>query len=188
MKTAKSWYILCSVLTVVVVFLVGLMDRVTIPTPEWWDVSFLPGVNAIINTLVAVCIIAGGVAIKQGKKQAHRKLMISAFSLSAIFLLSYVAYHFTSGHTYYGDANHDGVLSEAEALAAQGSKSIYIVILLSHIGLSIVSFPLILFSIVAASFAQFSLHKKLTKWAFPMWLYVAITGPIVYLMISPFYG
>jgi len=188
MKSAKPWYIAASIVTVVVVLLVGLMDRVTIPTPEGWDVSFLPGVNACINTAVALCIAAGGIAIQLQKKKAHRNFMITAFTLSAVFLLSYVTYHFTSGHTYYGDANGDGAVSEAEALAISGTKPIYFLILFSHIGLSVVSFPLILFSIIAAAHQQFTLHKKLTKWAFPMWLYVAITGPIVYFMISPFYA
>jgi len=187
MKTAKSWNILAAIVTVLVMLLVGAMGQYTLPTPEGWNVSFLPMVNAIINTLVACLIIAGGIAIKTQKKELHRRLMISAFCLSGVFLLCYVTYHLTSGHVYFGDTDGNGKLSDSEKAVVSTTRGIYALILLSHILLAIVSFPLILFSIIAAVFQQFSRHKKLTRWAYPMWLYVAITGPIVYLMIRPYY-
>lgn len=187
MKTAKSWYIAASIVTIVVVLLVGAMNRITIPTPDWWDVSGLPMFHAILNSIAAVLILLGGICIKLGLKKAHRGFMMSAFTVSGIFLLSYVTYHFTSGHVYFGDLDHDGALSEAEALLVTTTKPRYIAILLTHIALAIISFPLILFSIIAAFFQQFTLHKKLTRWAYPLWLYVAITGPVVYYLISPYY-
>ena len=186
-KTAKPWYIAASIVTVIVVLLTGLMNRVTIPTPEWWDVSALPLVHAILNSTTGVLLIAGGIAIKLRKKKVHSTLMKLAFTISSAFLLSYVVYHFTSHHTLYGDINHDGVVSEAEAVGIADSKSTYLLILGSHIILAIVSFPLILFSIISAVFQQFTLHKRLVKWTYPMWLYVCFTGPIVYSFISPYY-
>jgi len=185
MKTSKPWNILATILTIVVVLLVGAMGKIEIKTP--WDTSFLPMVNAILNTTVAVFIILGGIFIKQGKKDLHRKMMMSAFVISGIFLLCYVAYHLTNGHVYFGDVNGDGELTDAEKSAVSTSRGIYAFILLTHILLAIISFPLILFSIIAAVFGQFQRHKKLTRWAYPMWLYVAITGPVVYLMIRPYY-
>jgi len=188
MKTAKSWYIAASIVTVAVVLLVGAMNRITIPTPDWWDVSGLPLFHAVLNSIAAILILLGGIFIKLGKKKAHRGFMMSAFTVSGVFLLSYVTYHFTSETTYYGDLDHSGKgLSPEEEMLVASTKTRYYVILLTHILFAIISFPLILFSIIAAFFQQFSLHKKLTRWAYPMWLYVAVTGPIVYYMISPYY-
>lgn len=187
-NSAKPWYIAASIATVAVLLLVGLMMRVELPTPNWWNVSFLPLTHAILNSLAAVFIILGGIFIKLGKKGAHRTMMMSAFTVSGLFLLCYVTYHFTSGHTLFGDANHDGILDELEEAAVFSTKPRYLVILLTHIALAALSFPLILFSIIAAIHKQFSLHRKLVKFAYPMWLYVALTGPIVYLLIKPYYS
>ncbi len=188
MKTsAKSWYIAASITTVLVVILTGLMNRVTIPTPDWWNVTALPLVHAILNSITAILLITGGIAIKSGRKKLHSTFMKLAFALSSLFLLSYVVYHFTSHHTLFGDLDHNGVLSNEESLKVADTKSRYLLILGSHIILAIVSFPLILFSIIAAVFQQFTLHKRLVKWTYPMWLYVCCTGPIVYILISPYY-
>lgn len=187
-KSARGWYLLATVVTVIVLLLVGVMMRVELPTPSWWDVSFLPLTHAILNSLAAVFIILGGIFIKAGKKDLHRRMMMSAFTVSAVFLVCYVTYHLTSGHTLFGDLDHNGVVSEEEAALVSTSKPRYLVILLSHIALAALSFPLILFSIIAAFHGQFSLHKKLVRFAYPMWLYVAITGPIVYLLVRPYYG
>lgn len=186
-KSPKPWYIAASIVTVVVVLLVGAMRQVALPTPDWWDVSGLPFIHAILNSAAAVCIILGGIFIKAGRKKAHRNMMMSAFTISTVFLLCYVTYHFTTGHTVFGDLNHDGVLDEIEEAKVFSTKPMYMVILLTHIAFAILSFPLILFSIIAAVFSQFSLHKKLTRWAYPLWLYVAVTGPVVYILIKPYY-
>ncbi len=187
MKTAKFWYRAATVLTILVMLLVGAMRRITIPTPEWWDVSGLPLFHASLNSVAAVLILLGGIFIKLGFKKVHRTLMMSAFAVSGVFLLSYVTYHFTAGHTVFGDLDKDGSLNEVEAMLVITRKPMYLTILGTHIVLAIVSFPLVLFSIIAAVFSQFSLHKKLTRFAYPLWLYVAITGPVVYLLIKPYY-
>jgi len=107
--------------------------------------------------------------------------------LSVLFLLSYVTYHFTTPETIYGDLDHNGVLSDTERLAAGSSRSIYMAILLSHIVLAGVSLPLVLLTFTRAYTNQFDRHKRMARWVYWLWLYVAVTGPVCYLMLKPYY-
>lgn len=152
------------------------------------DVTFLPHLNAILNSATALCLIAGFVAIKNQKPEVHKTFMMSAFVLSSIFLVSYVLFHFQGETTYFGDANGDKVVTEAEKLATGGSRTVYLIILLTHIVLATAVVPLVLLAIYFAFSKQLDRHKKMVKWTFPIWTYVAITGVIVYFMISPYYG
>lgn len=141
---------------------------------EGVDLSVLPPIYALINGLTAVVLVSAVLAIKSGKRKLHEKLMKTAIGLSCMFLLMYVAYHITSETTEYG---------------AQGvSKYIYYFILISHIVLSIAVIPLVLFTYVKGIAGNFTSHKKLARITFPIWLYVAITGVVVYAMIFPYYG
>ena len=117
------------------------------------------------------------VAIKKRKAQMHRNLIFFALICSLIFLLSYVCYHFTTSATIYGDQNGDGILSEMEKEDVGSSRIFYLIILLTHIALAALSFPFILMSLTYALTHQFDKHKRMTRWVFPVWLYVAITGP-----------
>ena len=126
--------------------------------------------------------------IKQGNRKAHEIMMKFAIILSVLFLVLYVAYHMTSDSTIYGDLNHNGILETAESSNLGFSKYIYYFILISHIILSIGIIPLVLITYVRALMGKFVDHKRMAKYAFPLWLYVAITGVVVYLMISPFYA
>lgn len=135
--------------------------------------SFLPPIYAAINGLTAVLLISAVIAIKNGKKAVHEKLMTAAIACSVIFLVMYVAYHLTSESTKFGG---EGFI-----------KYVYYFILITHIFLSVVIIPLVLFTYVRALSQQFDRHKKIAKITFPIWLYVAITGVVVYLMISPYY-
>ncbi len=137
------------------------------------DLSFLPPIYASINGLTAVLLIIAVVAIKNGKRALHERLMTVNICLSALFLILYVAYHMTSDSTKFG----------GEGLV----KSIYLFILASHILLSVVVIPLVLFTYIRALSEKFDKHRKLAKITFPIWLYVAVTGVIVYIMISPYY-
>lgn len=110
-----------------------------------------------------------------------------ALICSLVFLLSYVTYHFTTPATIYGDSDGNGILSESEKQIAGSGRIVYLFILLTHIVLAAVSFPFILMALTYALTNQFSKHKKLTRWVFPVWLYVAITGPLVYLLLKPYY-
>lgn len=150
--------------------------------------SFLPPIYAGINALTAILLVIGVIAIKNGNREKHQKLMTAAIACSVMFLVMYVAYHLSADSTKYGDTNHDGIVSEAELAEAGIMRLIYFVILITHILLSIIIIPLVLFTYVRALAERFDRHKKLAKITFPIWLYVAITGVIVYIMISPYYA
>lgn len=135
--------------------------------------SFLPPIYAAINGITAIVLVAGVISIKNGNKTLHERLMTSAIALSLAFLVMYVAYHMTSDSTKFGG---EGII-----------RYLYFIILISHILLSIAVIPLVLITYVRALSARFDRHKKMAKITFPIWLYVAVTGVIVYLMISPYY-
>lgn len=179
---AAAWIITC-----VVLILVGLMRRVKISLPEGWDFSFLPPFHATVNALTAVVLLIAFYYIKQKNVQMHRRMIYVAIGLSVLFLLSYVAYHFTTPETLFGDANRDGVVDAAEKAAAGGLRTLYLVILLSHIVLAALALPLILFTFIRAYTGQVERHRKMARWVFPIWLYVAITGPLAYVMLKPYY-
>jgi putative membrane protein len=136
------------------------------------DLSFLPPFYAGINGLTAVLLIGALVAIKSKNMNLHQRLIQTCLVLSLLFLLCYVAYHMTSDSTPYGG----------------DMKALYYFILISHIVLSVAVIPVVLFTYLFAWEGKFEKHKKWTRFAFPIWLYVAVTGVIVYLMISPYYG
>jgi len=137
------------------------------------DVSFLPHLNAVLNTATAFSLMLGFYFIKKGFIHYHRTAMFSAVGLSSLFLVSYVIYHYQAPHTSFGG---QGII-----------RTVYFIILISHIILAAVIVPLVLLSIYFAISEQIDRHKKLVKWTFPIWLYVAVSGVVVYLMISPYY-
>lgn len=135
--------------------------------------SFLPPIYATINGITAVVLVSAVVAIKKGNKDMHQRLMTLAIALSLAFLVMYVAYHMTADSTKFGG---EGFI-----------RLVYFFLLISHILLSIAVIPLVLITYVRALAAKFDQHKKIAKITFPIWLYVAVTGVIVYLMIAPYY-
>ncbi|OHX65355.1 DUF420 domain-containing protein [Flammeovirga pacifica] len=151
------------------------------------DVSFLPHLNAVINGSCAITLFLGFYFIKKGNTELHRLMMLISFVLGAIFLVSYVIYHFQGGHTVFGDLNADGILSTTEKQEAGSLRVIYLILLLAHIVLSAAVVPLVLLSIYFAITNRLVLHKKIVKWAYPIWEFVAVSGVIVYFMISPYY-
>lgn len=175
------------VVTGVVLILVGLMRRVKIPLPEGWDFSFLPPFHASVNALTALVLLAALYFIKKKQVERHRKAIYVAIGLSVLFLLSYVAYHFTTPETLFGDANGDGVVDAAEKAAVGGMRTVYLILLLSHIALAAVSLPFILFTFIRAYTNQFERHKRMARWVWPLWFYVAVTGPVCYVMLMPYY-
>lgn len=136
--------------------------------------SFLPPIYAAINGVTALLLVSAVWAIKNGNRTLHEKLMTSAIGCSVVFLVMYVAYHMTADATKFGG---EGVI-----------RYVYFLILITHIALSVIIIPLVLFTYVRALSKQFDRHKKLAKITFPLWLYVAVTGVVVYLMISPYYA
>lgn len=162
------------VVTALVLGLVVMMrSPYKIPLPEGWSMMFLPPVHAVLNTLVAVCLVAALVAVKAGRIALHRNFISVAMGLSALFLLCYVAYHFTTEETRF----------EGEGWV----RTVYFVLLITHIVLAGVSLPAILFTFLTGVTNRFTTHRRLARWVFPVWLYVAVTGPICYLMLRPYY-
>ncbi len=152
------------------------------------NLSFFPKFHAILNSLVSACILLGFYFIKNKNVKIHRSFMLFAFLLSTIFLVSYVTYHSLSeGSTKYGDLNLDGTLDSLEVAAAGSMRYVYYFVLLTHIILAAIILPLILFTFSKAITGKIVQHRKLAKWTFPLWLYVSVTGVLVYVMISPYY-
>jgi putative membrane protein len=168
----NKWILTVSIaipVAVAVLFLVKLKDFGIYVAP----LNFLPPIYATINAITAVVLVLAVLAIKSGKRKTHENLMKTAIALSLAFLVMYIAYHMTADSTKYGG---EGML-----------KYVYFFILISHILLSIAIIPLVLITYVRALSKQFDAHKKIAKITFPIWLYVAITGVVVYLMIAPYY-
>ena len=138
------------------------------PEPAW--VAWLPFVNATFNSLSAIAIVAGVVAIKRGRERTHRRWMFGALASSGVFLVSYVTYH-----ALHGDSRFLG----------QGVvRPIYFVILISHILLSIVALPLVLSTFYLSLSGRFDIHRRVARWTFPIWLYVSVTGVVVFLLLQ----
>lgn len=171
-KKYKKFIIIVSIaipVAVALLFLVNLRKLGFNVEP----LTFLPPIYATINAFTAVLLIASVIAIKKGNKKLHEQLTTSAIICSALFLVMYVAYHMTSDTTKFGG---EGTI-----------KYIYLFILFTHILLSIVIIPFVLITFMRARLGKFPQHKKIAKITFPLWLYVAVTGVIVYIMISPYY-
>jgi putative membrane protein len=164
----KTFRKLIIAVSIVIPMVVAILFGVKI---DGFDLTFLPQIYAGINGLTAIVLIAALIAIKARKIQLHRGLIRVALLLSLMFLVLYVAYHMTSDSTPYGGE----------------SRVLYFSLLISHIILSVAVIPVVLFTYLFAWEGNFARHKKWTKIAFPIWLYVAVSGVIVYVMISPFY-
>lgn len=186
-ELAKKLGVVAWILTTAILGLVGLMRQVKIPLPDGVSLSFLPPFHAAVNAAAAVVLVIALIAVLKGRIALHRRMILTAMALSVLFLLSYVAYHFTSNEVKYGDLNLDGVVDPAERAAAGGMRTVYLLLLASHIILAAVSLPFILFTFIAGWTNRFNAHRRLARWVFPLWLYVAVTGPVCYLMLRPFY-
>lgn len=166
-KKYNKWIVVLSIaIPVVVAILFGVKIDATLPV-------FLPPIYASINAITAIVLIIAVWAVKSGKISLHEKLMKTAIVFSALFLVLYVAYHMTSNSTKFGG---EGTI-----------KYVYYFILITHILLSIAVIPFVLITFVRGITNNIELHKKIAKFTFPLWLYVAVSGVLVYLMISPYY-
>ncbi len=152
-----------------------------------FDVHIFAKANAVINGTVAVLLLAGLYFAKQKNYELHKKIMLTAMILSVLFLVSYICHHLLGGETMYGETDGIAGLSDAEKTAAGSSRTIYLLILITHIPLAGLALPFILFAAYRALIGEYEKHKKLVRIIWPVWFYVAATGVIVYLMISPYY-
>ena len=169
--------------TVIVLGKYNLAGKVVIP----FDVHFFALANAIINGTVAVLLIAGLLAVKKNSFELHKKIMLTAMVLSVLFLVSYICHHLLAGETSYGETDGIQGLSDIEKTAAGGGRSLYLIILITHIPLAGIGMPFILFAAYRALTGEYEKHKKIVRIIWPLWLYVAVTGVIVYVLISPYY-
>lgn len=187
-KNDKKARLLIYTVSFVVFAAVVFLSRYKLHVDLGFDEHVFAKANAIINSMVAVLLLAGLLTVKQKKYELHKKIMLTAISLSVLFLLSYIAHHLLAGDTRYGDVNNDGTVSIDEKTLAGNMRMIYYFILLTHIPLAAIILPFILFTAYRALTGDYEKHKKLTRITWPVWFYVAVTGVVVYLMISPYYN
>lgn len=159
------------VLSIVIPLAVAILFRVKV---EGYDLRFLPSIYASINGLTAILLVAAVIFIRKGNRKVHQRLMTTCVALSAMFLVLYVLYHVTTPSTVYGGSG--------------AMKYFYYVILITHIILSVVITPLVLYTFSRGLGGHFERHKALAKFTFPIWLYVAVSGVVVYIMVSPYYA
>jgi len=184
-KKAKQ---LIWIFSVVVFSAVVLLSNFKLDVDLSFDVHLFAKANAFINSIIAVLLLAGLIAVKVRNYILHKSLMLTALALSILFLVSYIAHHLLAGETKFGDINHDGIVDAAELAAVGNTRTLYFIILFSHIFLAAVILPFILFTAYRALIAEYPMHKKLARYTWPLWFYVAVTGPIIYYMISPYYN
>lgn len=171
-KALLFWDRLAVIISVAIYFLLGLMRRMKFDVD--WDTSILPAFNAAVNTGVALLLVASRWAIARRYVEWHKRGMIAALLLSLVFLASYVVYHFTTPETPY--------------CKDDWTRGVYYFILTSHILLAGLSLPFILLTFNRARLGLYDRHKTMARKVFPIWLYVAVTGPIVYWMLKPCYA
>lgn len=173
MKTDKTFLTAIYVVSALVFATVAVLSRLpkAETMPDW--ATWLPGLNATLNALCTILLVAAWFAVKSGRTDLHKRLNLTTFGLSSVFLVSYVIYHAFGVETRYP--------------ADSPIRPLYLTILLSHILLAAVVLPLVLMSFYWALTGQIERHRKMVKFSFPIWLYVTSTGVIVYLMISPYY-
>jgi len=186
-KNDKKARTLIFLFSAIVFTAVVLLSRIKLNVQLGFDVHLFAKANAIINSCVAVLLIIALIAVKAKNYKLHRNIMMTAMILSILFLVSYICHHLFAGETRFGDTNFDGIISETEKAAAGSSRMIYYILLGTHIPLAGIILPFILFSAYRALTGEFDKHKKLVRITWPVWFYVAVTGVIVYWMISPYY-
>ncbi|MGB1259961.1 MAG: DUF420 domain-containing protein [Akkermansiaceae bacterium] len=178
--TRAAW-----VISAAIFGLVALMGRYKLDIGV--DLSFLPPVHAVLNSLVAISLVIAFIAIKGKNVNLHRGAIGVAVVCSVLFLVCYVAYHGTQEEVRFGDLDRNGEVSEMEKIQAGLMRSVYLLVLLTHIVLAAVSLPFILITLSLGYTNHFARHKKMARWVFPLWLYVAATGPVCYFLLKPYY-
>jgi putative membrane protein len=187
-KNDKLAYTLIGVFSVVVFVVVTFLSKFTLDVELPFDKHVFALINAVINSAVAILLIAGLIAIKKKNYNLHKSIMLTAMVLSLLFLVTYIAHHLLAGEAKFGDANFDGVVDDAEKAALGNTRPFYLILLGTHIVLAATSLPFILWTAYRALTSDFAAHKNLAKKVWPIWFYVAVTGPIVYLMIKQYYN
>ena len=183
----KKAHILIWTISAIIFIAISVLDRTTLNISLGFDPHIFAMLSACVNSIVAVLLVWALILVKQKKYETHRNVMLFTMLLSVLFLVFYIAHHLFTGETKYGDLNHDGILSTDEKSLAGNLRFVYYFIISTHIILAGIVMPFVLFSAYRGLTAQYQKHKKLVRYTFPIWLYVAISGVVVYLMISPYY-
>jgi putative membrane protein len=186
-KNDKKAHILIWIFSAIVFLAVTILDKITLDVNLGFNPHIFAMLSAGVNSIVSLLLVVGLVFVKQKKYQLHKNTMMFTMALSVLFLVFYIAHHLFTGETKYGDINHDGLLSDDEISLAGTMRYVYYVIISTHVTLAGIVMPFVLYSAYRGLTGEFSLHKKMVRYTFPIWLYVAVTGVIVYLMISPYY-
>ncbi len=161
----------------------NLAGKVALP----FDKHIFATLNAIINTVVSGLLIAGLIAAKRKNFTIHKAIMFTALALSVVFLVSYVCHHLFAGEAIYGDVDGNRVLSDMERNAVGSMRAVYLILLILHIPLAGLVLPFILFAAYRALSGDYEKHKKLVRFVWPVWFFVAVSGVVIYRMISPYY-
>lgn len=175
------------IVSIIVFIGIAILSRLKLDVSLNFDPHIFATLNAIINTCVAVLLVSALISVKSKKYFLHKRLMMAAIILSVFFLISYVCHHLFSGETKFGDLNHDGIISLDEKTLAGSLRYVYYFILITHIPLAGIIMPFILFTAYRALSGDYEKHKKLARITWPVWFYVAVSGVLVYLLISPYY-
>ena len=184
----KKAYWLIGVFSAIVFLAVTILDQITLDVDLGFNPHIFATLSAGVNSAVSVLLLAGLYFVKQKNFVMHKKVMLFAMGLSVLFLVFYIAHHLFAGQTRFGDINHDGELDSLELEAAGSMRMVYFFIISTHIILAGLVMPFVLLSAYRALTGEWPKHKKLVRYTFPIWLYVAITGVVVYWMISPYYA
>ncbi|RYY10046.1 MAG: DUF420 domain-containing protein [Chitinophagaceae bacterium] len=172
-KNDKAARIVIAILSVVVFAAVVVLSRVKVEVNLGFDVHLFASFNAIVNSMVSVLLLGGLVMAKQRRFELHKRIMIAAIILSALFLVSYICHHLFAGDTKFGGTG--------------SIRTVYFIILITHIFLAAIILPFILLTAYRGLTGEYNKHKKIARITWPIWFYVSVTGVIVYLMISPYY-
>jgi putative membrane protein len=186
-KNDKQAGIIIGIVSFVVFTAVVILGRVKLEVELGFDKHIFAKINAVINSVVALLLVAALIAVKKKNYETHKKIMLTAMVLSVLFLVSYICHHLFTGESRFGDINHDGFLNDDERTAAGSIRMVYYAILGTHIFLAGIILPFILFTAYRALIAEWPAHKKIARITWPIWLYVAVTGVVVYFLISPYY-
>jgi putative membrane protein len=186
-KNERTARILIWSVSIIVFLAIAALSGIKLNVHLGFDPHAFAAFNAIVNSLVAVLLVAALISVKKKHYILHKKIMITAIILSVLFLISYVCHHLFSGETKFGDINHDGIVSPDEKALAGSLRYVYYFILITHIPLAGIILPFILFTAYRALSGDYQKHKKLARVTWPIWLYVAISGVAVYWLISPYY-
>ncbi|MBN9350007.1 MAG: DUF420 domain-containing protein [Chitinophagaceae bacterium] len=175
------------IISIAMFLLIASLEQVHLKINLGFNPHIFALLSMIINSMVALILCVALWAALTGKYYLHGKLMLAGIILSVLFLLFYILHHVFTGDTRYGDINHDGILSADEKLLAGNSRYFYYALLITHIPLAAIVMPFVLFAAYRGLSGDYKKHKKLVRWAWPIWFYVSVSGVAVYLMIRKYY-